>query len=146
MKRALTPQDFERLRAHLSRLDEPVKRFCQDYGFSERTTGLGRYPRRRVCRYGKVNLYIDLQMDLDPEGEFFHEFNLELPYSMGGGVWIDVDQTRYSIAFPCFNGLPFSELERSFWSRLVECYGKLETVTFEYLIEKGEKSPVSENP
>ena len=51
MKNTLTLEQFDRLREHLSGLDAMVERFCKEYGYEERTTALGRYPRRRVSRY-----------------------------------------------------------------------------------------------
>jgi len=71
MKKTPTLEEFARLREHLSTLNPAFERFCREYGYEERTTALGRYPRRYIRRPGEVSLFFDLQMNLDVEGEYF---------------------------------------------------------------------------
>jgi len=143
MKKTLTLEEFARLREHLACLDTTFERFCKQNGYEERTTALGRYPRRRVCRYGEINLYVDLQMDLDEEGEFYQEFNPRIPYSMGAGAWVDINQVRHGVGFWCFQKLPFSDVEKQLWNYLVESHKKMSDWNKDYLLKEGEKSPIA---
>ena len=104
---------------------------------------MGRYPRRRVCRYGEINLYLDLQMDLDEEGEFYQEFNSQIPYSMGAGAWVDVNQVRHGVGFWCFQKLPFFEVEKKLWDCLVAGHSKMSGWNKDYLLKEGKKSPIA---
>lgn len=144
MKETPTLEEFTRLREHLSSLNPTFERFCREYGYVERTTALGRYPRRRIGRYGEINLYLDLQMDLNEKGEFYREFNPQLPYSMGGGAWFDINQMRYGAGFWCFQKLPFSEVEKQLWNYLVEGHGKMGNWNKDYLLKEGEQSPIAQ--
>lgn len=145
MKMTPTPEEFARLCEHLSSLNPMFERFCREYGYEERTTALGRYPRRRICRYGEINLYFDLQMDLDEEGEFYQEFNPQIPYSMGAGAWVDIDLVRYGgIGFWCFQKLPFSDVEKQLWGCLVAGQSKMSDWNKDYLLKEGKKSPIAQ--
>lgn len=144
MKKTPTVEQFARLREHLSRLDATFERFCREYRFVERTTALGRYPRRYIWRAEEVNLFFDLQMDLDGEGEYFERFNPSLPYSMGSGGWVDVDLVRHGIILRCFEKQPFSEVEKRLWEHLVEGYNKMSGWTKDYLLREGRKSPIAQ--
>ena len=143
MKKVPTLEQFARLREHLSNLDPIFERFCKAYGFIEWKTALGRYPRRYIRRTGEVDLFFDLQMDLDDEGEYFQQFNPSLPYSMGAGGGIDIEQVRYSIIFVCFQKLPFSEVEKRLWDHLVEGYSKMSGWNKDYILKEGKKSPIA---
>ena len=148
MKNTPTLEEFGRLREHLSSLNPIFERFCKEYGFHEVTNEanvLGRYPRRRVVRYGQVNLCFDIDMDLDNKGEYFREFNPSLPYSMGAaGGWIDIERLRYGIIFECFQKLPFSEVEKRLWDYLVAGHSKMSSWNKDYLLKEGKKSPISQ--
>lgn len=143
MKYTPTIEEFEKLRIHLSRLDATFERFCREYRFVERTTALGRYPRRYIRRAGEVNLFFDLQMDLDNDGEYFRQFDPSLPYSMGAGGGVDIGQVRHSIIFVCFEKQPFSEVEKRLWNNLVDGYNKMSGWTKDYLLKEGKKSPIA---
>ena len=143
MKKTPTLEQFAHLREHLSSLNPMFERFCREYGYEERTTALGRYPRRRVCRYGEINLYLDLQMDLDEEGEFYQDFNSQLPYTMDAGAWLDINRMRYGTGFLCFQKLPFSEVEKLLWNYLLDGHSKMSGWTKDYLLKEGEKSPIA---
>lgn len=143
MKKTPTLEEFARLREHLSGLDATVEQFCKKYGYVERTTALGRYPRRYIRRPGEVNLFFDLQMDLDGEGEYFQRFDPSLPYSMGAGAGMDIGLERHSIIFLCFQKLPFSNVEKQLWDYLVAGHSKMSGWNKDYLLKEGKKSPIA---
>ena len=141
-----TEEEFKLLREHLSHLDPILERFCKEYGFEEvsnATNVLGRYPRRRVVRCGQVNLCFDMDMDLDSEGEYFREFNPSLPYTGGAGAWIDIGSWRYSKGVSCFQGIPFSEVEKTLWDHLVSSYEKIKNWDANFLVKEGRKTSIS---
>lgn len=143
MKKTPTLEEFARLREHLSSLNPTFERFCQQYGYEEQTTALGRYPRRYIRQSGEVNLFFDLQMDLDDEGEYFQQFNPSLPYSMGSGGWIDIEQIRHGIIFECFRKIPFFDLEKRLWDYLIAGHSKMSGWNKDYLLKEGKKSPIA---
>jgi hypothetical protein len=143
MKRTPTLEQFARLREHLSALNPIFERFCREYGYVERTTALGRYPRRYIRRSTEVNLFFDLQMDLDDEGEYFQQFDPSLPYSMGAGAGMDIGLERHSIIFMCFQKLPFFDVEKKLWNFLIEGHSKMSGWNKDYLLKEGKKSPIA---
>lgn len=143
MKSTPTEEEFTKLRVHLSSLDPIFERFCKEYGFSEITTALGRYPRRRIVRYEEINLCFDMEMDLDDKGEYFREFHPSLPYSGGGGAWVDIDCWRYSMGCLSFQKLPFFEVEKTLWNHLVSSYEKMKNWDADFLVKEGRKTPIS---
>lgn len=108
----------------------------------EQSTGLGRYPRRRLNRYGPVNLYFDLQMDLAEDGSYFQEYFAEIPNSLGAGAWIDKPPFRYSIARSVFQRLAFQDIENRLHGCLESAYNELGTITPDYLVKQGNRSPL----
>jgi hypothetical protein len=82
-------------------------------------------------------------MDLDAEGEFYQEFNAQLPYSMDAGAWFDINQMRYGAGFLCFEKLPFSEVEKQLWNYLVDGHSKMSGWNKDYLLKEGKKSPIA---
>lgn len=82
-------------------------------------------------------------MDLDEEGEFYQEFNSQLPYTMDAGAWLDINQMRYGAGFLCFQKLPFSEVEKLLWDNLLDGHSKMSRWTKDYLLKEGEKSPIA---
>jgi hypothetical protein len=143
MKKIPTLEQFAQLREHLSALNPMFERFCKEHGYEERTTALGRYPRRYIQRLGEVNLFFDLQMDLDSEGEYFQQFDPSLPYSMGGGAWFDVEHVRHSIGFLCFQKVPFFEVEKQLWNYLAAGHNKMAEWNKGYLLKEGKESPIA---
>jgi hypothetical protein len=111
MKKTPSLEEFARLREHLLGLNPVIGRFCQEYGYEEQTTSLGRYPRRCIRREGEVNLFFDLQMNLDEEGDYCQQFDPSLTYSMGAGGgkssrWVRVEESGGTI-----HGHPITEQE-----------------------------------
>lgn len=106
----MTVEQYEALAMHLTAVDPILESFCSEHGFERQLAALGRYPRRRVVRTRAIQAYFDLQMDLDPKGELYSEFFLEVPYSLGSGVWLDREGCRWGARLWCFRGVPFDEV------------------------------------
>jgi hypothetical protein len=143
MKRTPTLEEFAQLREHLLSLNPVFGRFCLEYEYEEQTTSLGRYPRRYIRREGEVNLFFDLQMDLDNEGDYFHQFDPSLTYSMGAGGWVDFEQMRHGIIFDCFQKTPFFDVEKRLWDYLIAGHSKMSSWNKDYLLKEGKESPIS---
>ena len=135
----MDPAQFAELRKHLVQLDEPVCRFCRKHGFSEQTeeSSLGRYPRRRLVRYGSINLFIDLQMELRTDGQYYERFSPDIPYSLAAGAWTDVGATRWSKSVLGVQGLPFIALMKTIEARLDEAYEIIARWDLGYLKREG---------
>ena len=143
MKRTPSLEEFAGLREHLLGLNPVFERFCQEYGYEEQTTSLGRYPRRYIQREGEMNLFFDLQMDLDNEGDYFQQFDPSLTYSMGAGGSVDIEQMRHGIIFECFRQMPFFDVEKRLWDYFVAGHSKMSGWNKDYILREGKKSPIS---
>jgi hypothetical protein len=141
-----TDEEFARLRTHLANLDPIFERFCREYGFYEvknEANLLGRYPRRKINRDGKVILTFDMEMDLDEEGEYFREFNPSLPYTGGAGAWVDLEHWRYAKGLTCFQKLPFFEVEKTLWQHLASSYETIKNWDVNLLVKEGRKTSLA---
>ena len=139
----MNENEYVLLRNHLYSLDAGIMSFCQDYNFSEQLTGIGRYPRRRLVQYGEVNFYFDLQMDLTKNGKRYEQFYSEIPYSLGMGAWLDIEDDRLSHNKWCFQGRPFSEFKNRIRDELEIYYAQVDTWTVDWLRKEGQRSIVS---
>jgi len=137
-----TPSDFEKLRAHLRALDSAVETFCKRNGFVEQTTALGRYPRRRLTRVGKVNLFIDLQIDSLDEDAYLTTAASDLPYSMGAGAWCDRGDHRTGKTVWCFQGVRFRQVSTHFLKKLEDAFALIDGWDEAYLETYGVRSSV----
>ncbi|HRX83644.1 MAG TPA: hypothetical protein P5572_01350 [Phycisphaerae bacterium] len=135
----MNPEDYQRLAEHLAELDPAISRFVAAHGFFVLTTGVGRYPRRRINRYGEPNLFLDLQMDLNEDGEAYTAFDPSLPYSLTAGAWFDIGTTRYGKHVNCFHGIPFVDLRDAFEDRLTAAFEMIKGWDVPYLRQFGGK-------
>ena len=139
----MQPEDFESLSQHLTALDPEFGDFAKRHGFETQLAGLGRYPRRRLVRRGSPCWFIDLQMDLRPDGGYYLSFNPSLPYSMAAGAWIDQGNWRFSKRTWCFRSIPFVELERILSAELETSLMLIRNWDSEYLQRNGERTVTS---
>lgn len=99
---------YERLGEHLVAVDPVIERFCQETGFEQCTAGISRYPMRRLELHREVSWFIELRMDLDESGQRYDAFFPAIPYSLGGGAWVDREGWRYAdVNVIAFTRLPF---------------------------------------
>lgn len=108
--------DFDALNEHLNELIPIFDRFCAQQGFKYvPNRAIGRYPRIRIERGGSINLWFDLWMELDKNGQRFEKFRRDLPYELSAGASVVVQddsghRVRYQRAMQCFSGKPFDQV------------------------------------
>lgn len=144
--------DYDALRKHLIEVMPIFDMFCGSHGFNylPKPAGLehlkfwpslGRYPRVRVNRYGDINLYFDLWMDEDKNGERFEQFRRDLPYSLycGGGLdeFDGPDRVRFHIGFTCFSGKPFDQVGAVLMNEMETYLPIIESLDAQYLRDFG---------
>jgi hypothetical protein len=136
----MNEEDYVSLAKHLENLDELIQSFCDTHGFIVKSNGLGRYPRRRINKYGEVNFYFDLQMDLSMDGSQYEKFFPEIPYSLGMGAWLDDGNERFYHNEWCFKNKPFKEVKVALRTLLDDNYLVMITWNRSWLMGKGKKS------
>jgi hypothetical protein len=133
-----SPEAYQRLGQHLSVVDPIIEEFCRDTGFARRTTGVTRYPIRRLDRHGEVSWFIELRMDEDERGERFDRFFPDVPYTLGGGAWMDRGGHRYfDVSVITFTRLPFQQIPSRLASDLRQTWERIRHFTPDYLIALG---------
>jgi len=134
-----TPEQFQKLGEHLLEIDPILENFCKEHYFVQTTTGLGRYPRRRIGYEREINLYFDLQMEMDEHGQFFTQFVSDIPYSLTTGGWIDINGFRYGKTATCFRQVPFVVLKQNLSSYLQHEYNVISQWTVNTLEQEGRR-------
>lgn len=123
-----SPEAYEQLGEHLCAVDPIVEAFCRETGFKRRTTGISRYPMRRLDLHKDVSWFIELRMEEDEHGQRYDAFFPDVPYTLGGGAWVDQAGRRYAdVSAITFSRLPFHQLSsrldvdlRDTWRRIQE--------------------------
>ena len=138
-------ESFNELRKHLARIKPSVQRFCDEHGFKEASiSSIGRYPRIRVVRqHGAVQQWLDLSMGLDENGRRFTEFFPDIPYELGAGAFVDLDDgsefgVRYSVAWTEYEGRSFSEVEKSLYEDLMIALAKVMSLSEDEILRDGQ--------
>ena len=135
-----SPEGYERLGEHLTRLDAPLAEFAAQNGYTvnPRLSG-GRYPNRRITQEGRLLRSIIIQMDCDLKGERYDQFFPDIPYTVWGGAWIDdfEQATRWFGPSVRIEAVPFSVLTRTFDLHLNHVRDYLSTVTEQYVMACG---------
>ena len=133
-----SPEAYERLGQHLGAIDPIVEEFCRETGFAQRTTGVTRYPIRRLDLHRDVSWFIELRMDDDERGERYDHFFQEIPYTLGGGAWMDRDGHRYAdVSVIAFTRLPFHQLASRLGVDLRQIWERIRSFTPDYLVALG---------
>lgn len=134
----MTPESYVLLAEHLTAADTVFDEFVASTEYIRQTTGLGRYPRRRVvfvCPESRIHRAIELSLDLNDDGDHFSEFKLGLPYSLWAGAWLDVTNKRYSDpGFRPYNSRRWERVLDDLAEKLQECHTYLSGITEEHLL------------
>lgn len=137
--------DFAALNEHLKEIRPIFDDFCARNGFVyvDRKS-LGRYPRIRIERPGKTNIWFDLWMEFDKNGQRVERFKRDLPYELSAGAYVDVQDgskfgTRFQKAIQCFSGKPFNQISALLQSEMETKLPTLEAWDAQYLEDNGEK-------
>lgn len=139
---------FAALNDHLKEVRPIFDDFCARHGFVPvNRAALGRYPRIRIERPGTVKIWFDLWMELDKEGRRFEQFRRDLPYELGAGGYVVVQDgskygTRFQRAIQCFSGKPFDEVGAVLHSEMENQLRALEAWDVQFLKNYGEKVPL----
>ena len=129
---------YKRLGEHLSAVDPIIEEFCRETGFARRTVGVSRYPMRRLNLHREVNWFIELRMAENERGERYDAFFPDIPYSLGGGAWIDRDGRRYADASAVtFSRLPFHQLSSQLAVGLRDTWRRIQGFSLDYLLTRG---------
>lgn len=137
--------DFVALNEHLKEVRPIFDAFCARHGFAHiPRMAIGRYPRIRIAREGLTNLYFDLQMELDENGQRFERFSRDLPYGLCAGAYIvEGDGSKYGVRFQkgfiCFSGKPFEQVAAVLQSEMEKHLPTLEGWDVQHLKDNGEK-------
>lgn len=107
----MNEQDFVDLAVHLTSLRPAFERFCtrQDFQFVN-PLALGRYPRIRIESGKRLNLWFELWMCLDANGDRYEKFFEAVPYELSAGACVHVDgapRNRFHVVFPIWERMPF---------------------------------------
>ena len=138
---------YRRLGQHLCVVDPIIEEFCRETGFVRRTTGVSRYPMRRLDLPGQVNWFIELWMEVDERGERYDHFFPDIPYSLAGGAAIDLDGYRYiSEPSATFQRLPFRLLAARLPADLRLTWERMRILTPEHLISLGPRVKLDTPP
>jgi hypothetical protein len=142
-----SPEAYERLGEHLCAVDPIVEEFCRETGFVRRTTGISRYPMRRLDLHRQVSWFIELWMEVDEHGRRYDHFFPDIPYSLAGGAWIDVDGYRYgSESVATFQRLPFRLLSSRFPADLRSTWERIRGFTPDHLVSLGSRVKLNLHP
>jgi hypothetical protein len=112
----LTEAGFATLNEHLNEVRPIFDVFCAQNGFVPvAQNSIGRYPRIRIERSGPVNLWFDLWMEFDQNGQRFELFSRDSPYELTAGANVVTEDesnciVRFQKAIQCFSGKPFDEV------------------------------------
>ena len=137
--------DFVALNEHLKEVRPIFDDFCARHGFVYvPRQSIGRYPRIRIVRERLTNLYFDLQMELDENGQRFEKFSRDLPYGLCAGADIvEDDGSKYGVRFQkdliCFSGKPFAQVGAILLGEMERHLRPLEGWNAQYLKDNGEK-------
>jgi hypothetical protein len=139
-------EDYERLGEHLTAVDVPLAAFASARGYTVQHRG--RYPNRRLTRFGSVVRSIHITMDVDESGQRFDHFYPDIPYIIWGGAWIDDDVAHIRISSPHIETwqVPFSALVRTLPMHLDHFHSYLSALTEDYIRASGTRSPLSDVP
>jgi len=141
----MTEEDFEKLGEHLKTVKPIIKNFCNKYEFVfVPQSSIGKYPRVRIEKSSKIQLWFDLWMELDVSGKRFTKFFPTIPYELSAGGYIDVEDGtpyghRYQKAFVCFANKPFNEVTDILLEELENNYWILSKWSINFLKVEGEK-------
>ena len=142
-----SPEAYERLGEHLCAVDPIVEEFCRETGFARRTTGISRYPMRRLDLHQEVSWFIELRMEEDEHGQRYDHFFPDAPYWLCGGAWIDLDGYRYgSDRVDAFQRLPFRLLTSRLAADLRSTWERIRGFTPDYLVSLGPRVKLNLHP
>jgi hypothetical protein len=86
-------------------------------------------------------------MEEDEHGQRYDHFFPDVPYSLGGGAWIDVDGYRYaSETVSAFKRLPFRLLTSRLPADLRSTWDGIRGFTPDYLISLGPRMKLNLDP
>jgi hypothetical protein len=126
---------YERLGEHLAVVDPIIERFCQRTGFERCTSGVGRYPKRRLELHSEMSWFIELGMDLNEHGQRYDVFYSAIPYSLGGGAWIDRNGWRYADrSVIAFSRMPFHQLSSRLEDGLISTWQLIRGFNLDHLL------------
>lgn len=116
--------DYDEFEAHFAKLNEHLAEvrpvfdgFCERHGFEfANRLSIGRYPRIRISRTRRTNIWFDLMMGLDESGRRFGSFWRGAPYDFGGGAFISLNDgskrgARFQKGLFSFEAKPFDEVK-----------------------------------
>src|SRR5580700_918068 len=135
----LDEADFVALNEHLEEVRPIFDGFCATHGFVYVSrTALGRYPRVRIKRLRETEIWFDLWMEEDKDGNRFEQFRHDLPYELSAGACVVVQDgskhgTRFSKIMLCFVGKPFDEVGAILQSEMEKHLPTLETWDAQHL-------------
>jgi hypothetical protein len=133
-----SPEAYERLGEHLCAVDPILEEFCRETGFARRTTGISRYPMRRLDLHREVSWFIELRMDEDERGERYDTFFPDIPYTLSGGAWVDREGRRYAdVSAVTFSRLPFQQLPSRLPDGLRDTWQRIQRFSLDYLLARG---------
>jgi hypothetical protein len=142
-----SPEAYVRLGQHLCDVDPIVEEFCRETGFVRRTTGISRYPMRRLDLHQQVSWFIELWMEEDEHGQCYDHFFPDIPYSLAGGAWIDLEGYRYaSDSVATFQRVPFSILTSRLAADLRSTWDRIRGFTSDYLVSLGPRAKLNLHP
>jgi hypothetical protein len=142
-----SPEAYERLGEHLCAVDPIVEKFCRETGFLRRTTGVSRYPMRRLDLHRQVRWFIELRLEEDEHGQRYDHFFPDIPYSLAGGAWIDLDGYLYaSEAVATFQRLPFRLLTTRLPADLRSTWERIRSFTADDLVSLGPRVKLNLHP
>jgi hypothetical protein len=136
---------FQALNEHLDEVRPIFDEFCARRGFVYvNKLALGRYPRVRIERTDERSIWFDLWMEFDKDGRRFEKYSPNLPYELGAGADLIVQDgskygTRFQKAFSCFTGRPFREVPRILRSTMEHHLPLLESWDAKFLLDNGLK-------
>jgi hypothetical protein len=133
-----SPEAYERLGEHLKEIDPIIDDFCRETGFVRRTFGVSRYPARLLDLRREVSWCIELRMEDGDGGQRYDHFFPDIPYTLGGGAWLDRDGHRYfDVSTIAFTRLPFSQLAARLGGDLRKTWERIRHFTPDYLVGLG---------
>lgn len=141
----MTDGDFLTLNEHLEEVRPVFDRFCTQHGFAwVDKRSLGRYPRVRIRKEGKIDVWYELAMAPDEHGQRIDRFTPDALYELGAGGSITVQDgsrfgTRFQKAFWCFSGVPFHRVPAILMAELEKHLPQLEEWDAEYLKAHGQR-------
>jgi hypothetical protein len=135
--------DWVALNEHLAEVRPIFDTFCTRHSFKYMNRlALGRYPRIRIERTRATNIWFDLWMELDDNGNRIERFRRDRPYELGAGAYVDAQDgsksgLRFSKVIACFSGLPFDQVGAVLLSELEKHLPTLECWDAQHLKENG---------